>query len=534
MAAMTAAHACHGIDPRYLFRRLGVIAVEDVLLGNLYAVVLTLALIGSKASRDVAGDQKAAVWLAGLLAGGLKDRSACDLCVLVSYDRSLRPTMQEWAALPDDSLAEKALNLSLSISHRMMAAWLLAGTKRFVGLSLPKDNDRQRAPIMKVMARSEMPLALYYVADRAAMRIGDGMFVSLLPVWQCLQATEELDVLWNPLPPAPMIGPVLATAIDCHTRGGRVALKRFSELPEIARSLEAVVNPAHRLEALWAATFAAEGGKLNLRVSCELLTQVHMSAVSVELEYFGLRSLKHQCGLLQAIWANIDKLNEIRREVLGAMHPDENGAGPRRYEAPQAPDGPSDTIPPTLDDFAAPGAPSQPIPQYRRPLRDYDPARRDYWVWEAGDLTFSPTPELPAEAKEASISAALKKLERMPPGPGAGTVACPFPVVDAPYTEQELELQDEYALELLPFSVPFKSVLVSALKDEIELHIKAGTQTATIPLIVDAPEGLLIYQGLEVAIAQHLLGKPELWVKAVPAPGVAVDQPYVPIRWRWP
>lgn len=125
-AAMVAAHAAFGMDPAYLRRRLVVCAVEDVGLGNLYAVAATLALAGDVASRRLAGELKTWVWLAAQLAGGWKDRSTCNMCTLVNLNRELRPTLPEWADLPGTDLATKAHDMGRPAEERMLAAWLLA------------------------------------------------------------------------------------------------------------------------------------------------------------------------------------------------------------------------------------------------------------------------------------------------------------------------------------------------------------------------------------------------------------------------
>jgi len=147
--------------------------------------------------------------------------------------------------------------------------------------------------------------------------------------------------------------------------------------------------------------------------------------------------------------------------------------------------------------------------------------------------THHPEP-VPDRVGDPTVNIALRRLERMPQGPSPDTVASPFPIVDAPYAEQELTLGDtkNFIWELLPFSLPFKSVLVSAFKIDVERHIRGGTRNTSKPVIVDAPEGLLIYRGLDIAIAQLLLGEAELWVTVVPAPGTLTDEPYLPIRWR--
>jgi len=95
-----------------------------------------------------------------------------------------------------------------------------------------------------------------------------------------------------------MIGPVLAPALDCHTREGRLALSRFAEVPKIAKCLAQIHEAAKRAAALWAATFIAEGARVDLRVSSEPLKTIRFDAADIELGYHGLTALEHRCALL--------------------------------------------------------------------------------------------------------------------------------------------------------------------------------------------------------------------------------------------
>lgn len=323
-AAMSAAHAAYGMDPRYLFRRLVVCAIEDVLLGNLYGVAVTLALAGNYRSRRIAGDRKVAVWLAALLASGFKDRTACNLCVVVDYDRNIHPLMRDWTHRPDADLAGKATDLSRPVEERMLAAWLLAGTKRYWNLNVPTSNDRPRWSLMRLMIEGRMPLILYYIADRAAIRGGDCMFVALLPLWQMLEAGDDpLQLRQGSMPNDPGIGPLLACAYDMHTRDGRTALQHFAGRPVVASAIDCNLSPEDRFSALCAAVFAVEGGVLNARISSPEIDRIHVRAVEVEHQYYGLRSDDERRALMRAVQENLSALHDVRREVVASIRPSE-------------------------------------------------------------------------------------------------------------------------------------------------------------------------------------------------------------------
>jgi len=322
LAAMKAAHLGHGIDAPYFLKRLVVIAVEDVMLGNLRAVAWTLALAGHSASRKVGGEAKTLVWLAAQLASGCRDRSACNLVVAVDLDRSLHGLMQAWAGLPGQQLAEAASDLSRPIAERMLAGWLLAGTRRFWNLNVPRWNDRPRWELMALMVKCRMPLLLYYIADRAAIRGGGCMFVSLLPIWQEMQGDAlDIQIDDSPIPTDPGLGALLSAAYDMHTREGQAALKRFGKLAGVEHALKAVAPSGDRIGTLFEAAFIVEGGRLASRISTPELDAIDERAKFLQLEYYGLFDPSDQSILLGSVAKNLALLHDLRRDELRLRRP---------------------------------------------------------------------------------------------------------------------------------------------------------------------------------------------------------------------
>jgi hypothetical protein len=242
---------------------------------------------------------------------------------VVDFDRALHPTMNAWAHLPDDDLAAKASDMARPIEKRMLAAWLLAGTKRFWNVNVPTDNDRPRWSLMRLMIQSGMPLVLYWLADRAATRGGDCMFVSFLPIWQLLREAENqpLELRRGDLPPDPGVGPLLACAYDMHTREGKMALGRLATVPAVTDLLAAIADDELRAAALYATVFAVEGGRLDLRVSMPALDAVHFAAIQHELTYFGVAGADAQAGLMSAVSQNLGVLNRHRQRIAGERFP---------------------------------------------------------------------------------------------------------------------------------------------------------------------------------------------------------------------
>lgn len=316
--AVRAAQAGCSLDPDHTFRRLAVCALEDVGIGNLLALGMALGAAGSSPTKRKPGAGQRASFLASELAGSVKSRLACDLLSIVDYNSDLAGEKQALQRCSDEQLARFASDLSGPPAWRMTAAWTLAGTSRFSGLTMPRDARRTRVPLMRLMAKSRMPLILYYVADRSASRLSDAMFVSILLIWQSLRSEPHLVVQRERLAPSTMIGGFPAAAYDVHTQSGRRALNRLLlESPTISKMLDGL-SPSQQRIAISHGVFITEGGSLDRWVTYPFASSARCNAHHHELAFAGLGAPAQQEAFLGAIRDNAALLNEIRQTVVQA------------------------------------------------------------------------------------------------------------------------------------------------------------------------------------------------------------------------
>jgi hypothetical protein len=314
--AKFAASCAYDMNKWYLMRRLGVCAIEDVGVGNLYAMLAVLAAMSSKEWRETADERRLFCFLAEMLASGAKDRAACELCCLADFDKSL--DKQAFGKMTSPALAAIIEAEENSIILRQTAAWLMAGTKRFGGDNMPVENDRPATPLFQLMVKRGMSRAMLYAAAKVASRVGDGLFVSLLLIDEWLQKTNRMTVKQQELPATPKVGKLLGAAYDMHTREGRVAIGKFKkENPLLVGPYLQHCLVENRDKQLWLGIFLAEGGVLNRRVIYHNLEKLYEETETAELGYAGLPQPLH-AGFLAMLRANIGKLNECREKVLWA------------------------------------------------------------------------------------------------------------------------------------------------------------------------------------------------------------------------
>jgi len=241
-------------DPARFWRRLGVIAFEDIGLANLPLVgQVTIALRGKTYRRAFGGDARVAIGLATDLARSPKNRAADDLlCVLT--DHPMIPALtQKLAAMSERQLLEVVAGCS-NTTTTCVAADMFA-----VNCNLP----------------------LHKVATRLTDALGVGPSVAWLVVegWTRTRTMLPLLVglltqengLKQPNPDDPMpdevdIAGLPSWALDMFTREGKASIRRLmAGNSDVARYVRGSFPYAGRTRLLGEAVFRVESGMLRHR-----------------------------------------------------------------------------------------------------------------------------------------------------------------------------------------------------------------------------------------------------------------------------
>mgnify|MGYP005845938197 CR=1 FL=1 len=319
MAQMSAS-VLYDLDQSYLFRRLAVIAVEDVGAGSVYSMLSSLAVAGNSAWRKSVDGRRLGVWMAKQQARAPKDRTLCDMLVVVDYEPDLPKA--EWAQLPTGDLLAHVDDVGLDFEYRMMAAWLAAGSAKYRGMSMPEDNYRDAGLLFRHMVERGHSRMALYLAAKIAGRLNEAMWVSTLFFDDWLRQTAgagfDISSLKLKLPPTPKVGQLLGAAYDMYTREGKIAIGKFRK--ENADVLDPFLKsvPTNMSSTLLSyGIFQVEGGAQGNRAVFANSEPLESRAKVVEMAYTGIDP-----GLLpefrQVLLDNIDALNECRAKVLYA------------------------------------------------------------------------------------------------------------------------------------------------------------------------------------------------------------------------
>ena len=223
-----------------VWRRLMVIAFEDVGIGGLDVVMTTVAVAGDSAWRkNHGGDLRLAVELARLLAQAPKDRSADYLC-----DARDHPMLADfWRAMERASLKSRLSHMrdqALGLPQRAVAA--------LSALGIGSRGDILRGTggleaLLTTFRELEVPEELVAATGIAAARTRETITAMVPLIWLAARKSEK-RVGDCTVPHLVKADDVPLYALDKHTRLGREAIWRFACENDLVRACLARFVPA--------------------------------------------------------------------------------------------------------------------------------------------------------------------------------------------------------------------------------------------------------------------------------------------------
>ncbi len=307
-------------DPGSTWRRLLIIACEDVGIGALGAVILTATYsANAKALRDMGGDEAAILATSQMLAEAPKDRSADLLFAAALHDPALEIMRTRCRFAPLARRLEFVADPSLSLPKRALAAWHSSGVESRGG---PRIGPGDLGALMRTYAELGVPQRLLEAVAVAIKKTREP-FTLVLPLLWLTAAGSETALVDAPLAPSGLINGVPLYALDRHTRLGRQAIGRFArENAEISRFLAEQGCGSGDDGALRMAVFYADGALT--RPTLQWRHSAELTAAGVAADFHSVNVVAGVGdALIRLVAEHIADLNTIRSQVLSrALPPD--------------------------------------------------------------------------------------------------------------------------------------------------------------------------------------------------------------------
>ena len=313
--ALVAASTLLQVSPERLWRRLSVIAFEDIGQGDFITVGHTMAATSGKAFRSqLGGDELLAAYLVHLHCEAAKCRAADDLAVICDWSPDLRDCRGSYPEKSDSDLACIVADGTKTLPERAIALWYLFGTDKIKANHLERRTGAVDAGL-EALSDVGIPATTLEIT-RFGIRRGAGSLAVFYPLLMHLYANDDGDVfkLIKLETLTEMVGRVPGYTFDMHVREGRSAIKQLLKADCETSKWATSVNPLWgRQELLCGMLFRKESAYTRHRL---IWTTGGRLAAQADWEVHGIPRTELELGY-EALLGDMELLHQLRREVVG-------------------------------------------------------------------------------------------------------------------------------------------------------------------------------------------------------------------------
>ena len=298
--------------PHAIWRRLGIIAFEDIGVADIDAVGWATVLIGRPEVRKrLGGEWKIADFFIRTLCRAAKCRAADDLVHLIERDPALAEMRDELPGLSLRDRIRAAISCTGGIEAQGLATWFAIGTDKIASFALtPVSGCPENT--FDALRDADYPGSAVEIG-RMGLKRTACIIAAMFPLLYQARGAKEHPTQDDPFPAETMIGPVPSWVFDMHTRGGLAAFGRYRRRSERMKSFLAEhADPSANLNRLVGGlVFHIESGMLQNRLIWGEGTRLRHAAdltqpgLPPEVVPEALSILRDEIGLLNRCRADV-------------------------------------------------------------------------------------------------------------------------------------------------------------------------------------------------------------------------------------
>ena len=314
--ATAAALRLHQIDQTYLRRRLPVVAVEDVGIGNLGVCddVVSLCSAAGWWREDVS---RTIAFLVLSMACAVKSRAACDALCLAEAHADTPAMMSSLLGAGSEWLVDIAADRSRSQLERMNALRVLGGITIREGNRYRSLSRCNPAALQRVASILSLPPLMHGLMARNTQ---SDHLAAMLPMVIELSGDAVVKEGRSFPHSLDMISGVSLCALDMHSEVGRGALREFYQSSDLLRGFAARhVRAKSPLRLINMALFHAESSILDRYLSSPGLDALTEDTEREEMRRLGMVDPDHRGELMDIFRAEAGRLAEVRTRRLAAL-----------------------------------------------------------------------------------------------------------------------------------------------------------------------------------------------------------------------
>ena len=296
------------IDPRYFWRRLLVIAYEDVGFANIGQCYDLLKFFRREAAHSQLGPDRVAAYFVEALAKSCKSRSLCDAIAMLEFNVRLEELEKPWFGMSDDEIVSAISCTENSTTSRVAALRHICGyTENSKGVyrSITPARPELMLEVCRRLELTEMETTLFI----SGQSVSDSLNIPIPLVsklarggsqeCQAEQVFEGKDG-------------ILFAAFDRHTRAGKNCFNRFAQDVDAVREFfQRQPSKLDPVSVIGVAVFIVEGSCLNRWVVFPQSNDLRQAFEQNFIERVGVTG-DSASQLLTIVRENLSILNAIR------------------------------------------------------------------------------------------------------------------------------------------------------------------------------------------------------------------------------
>jgi hypothetical protein len=313
--AQRAACTLHAFDRNTIWRRLIVIACEDVGAGDIDVLLETFLAATSTDLRRQCGEAEVLRTLVRRLAEAVKDRSA-DYLACAAKDHSDVSDICDFCRKASlEQRLQFLADTSQPLSKRAVAAWFASGINWRYDQQVRGGDIRALAATYRDLGAGE---ELAYSIVLAAKKAPEPLVILVPLVWLEVQRSGATSIRSDPVPQTKTIAGIPLYAFDTHTRTGKRAIERLiSENKPFRDCIVRFLAKGSPRKAAEIAAFYADGAPVSRRLDWAQSDSLERLGIEADFDAAGLR--RDGIGSVrEAMNAALDQLNAIRAELWTA------------------------------------------------------------------------------------------------------------------------------------------------------------------------------------------------------------------------
>lgn len=248
------------VDPRYFWRRLLVIAYEDVGYGDINLCHDLLKTFRREALQREIGPERVAQYFTHQLASSIKSRSLCDALAMLEFSVIRHDFERQSSALTDEQLLATACDAALPFMNRISAVRHICGYGVFAN-GRYQSLSPARPELMRELCRRAELTEVETTLFRSGQNVAESLNNPIPLIAQLVRAGPQGER--RAAPSFEGQEGLLYAALDRHTRAGKRCLARLAKEVAPVRDFFTQRKALNPVAVLGTGVFIVEGAVLD-------------------------------------------------------------------------------------------------------------------------------------------------------------------------------------------------------------------------------------------------------------------------------